>query len=132
MIITSATFAADRQYVNSFHDGSTLNCVASSNIGNDGKGYTEKKINVIYQIDKGFTEPQAYSKDIVIIGNYRYDMSCSTDTCELSIRDQRTNVISTMNAGFSPMNQNKAQIEISNFNENLTLNISCQLIPAQK
>jgi hypothetical protein len=123
-----SSFAQGANEVLSFSDGSKVNCVASSNIGNDGKGYSQRNMEVYYRIDRGQSEAQAYFRNVIQIGNYSYDGSCSKELCELSIRDLRTNTVSILNASYAKMNKNTAQIEIMNFNENITLTLACSLL----
>lgn len=125
----SLSAAASSQIVASFLDGSTVSCVAYHNIGNDGKGYTEQKMDVFYRIDDGQKEAQAYFKQVIKLGNYSFDGSCGPEVCDLSIRDLRTNTVSNMNAAYAKLNDNSAQIQIMNFQENLTLTLGCQLTP---
>lgn len=123
----SLSAIATPQIVASFSNGSKVSCVASHNIGNDGNGYTEEKMDVFYRIDDGQKEAQAYFKQVTKLGNYSFDGSCGPEVCDLSIRDLRTNTVSDMNAAYAKLNQNSSQIQIMNFQENLTLTLKCQL-----
>lgn len=127
LIYISLSAKAAPQIVESFSNGSTVSCVASHNIGYDGKGYTEQKMDVFYRIDEGHKEAQAYFKKVIKLGNYSFDGSCGPEVCGLSIRDLRTNTVSYMNAAYAKLNQNSSQIQIMNFDENLTLTLECQL-----
>jgi hypothetical protein len=121
------SFAQGAKEVPSFSDGSKVNCVASSVIGNDGKEYTQKNMDVFYRIDQGQNEAEAYFRNVIQIGNYSYDGSCSKDICDLSIRDLRTNTVSNLNASYAKRNNNTVQIEVMNFGENITLTLACSL-----
>jgi hypothetical protein len=126
MFVSLSANAAPR-LVKSFNNGSTVACTASHNIGNDGKGYTEQKMDVFYRIEDRQTEASAYFKQVVKLGNYSFDGSCGPEVCDLSIRDLRTNTVSNMNAAYAVLNNLQSQITIMNFGENLTLTLLCKL-----
>jgi hypothetical protein len=128
-IVASSIFASPlwaQTEIPQFSDGSKVKCLATHVVGNDGKGYTAQPMDVFYRLDSGLYEI-AYFRKVVKLGNYSYDGFCSKDTCDLSIRDLRTNTVSAMNATFAKINNNTAQIQIMNFGENLTLGLSCTL-----
>ncbi len=128
LMSVSLPATAAPQIVKSFADGSTVNCIATHCIGNDGSGYTEYKMDVFYRIDEGQKEAHAYFKKVPKLGNYSFDGSCGREICGLSIRDLRTNTVSDMNAAYAKLNQYSSQIQIMNFEEDLTLTLRCQLI----
>lgn len=131
IIAVSANVMAG-EIVSSLANGKKVECNAIHNIGNDGRGYTQEKMDVFYRKDHPKLKPHAYFKKTVQLGDYRFDGSCGDEVCGLSIRDIRTNTVSTMNAAYAKLNQNEAQIQIMNFDENLTLTLKCKLILPNK
>ncbi|MBC7371025.1 MAG: hypothetical protein H7326_05630 [Bdellovibrionaceae bacterium] len=128
----SMTANATPQPATSFSDGSTVDCLAVHNVGNDGQGYTAQKMEVFYRVDDGQKVAHAYFKKTVTLGNYSFDGSCGPEVCNLGIRDLRTNTVSTMIAAYAKLNQNSSQIQIMNFGENLTLTLKCDLTKKRK
>ena len=127
ILLTFASEAFAQQIVPTFSNGTTVACVASHNIGNNGKGFTQEQMQVFYRIDKGHKKAHAYFSKVVQIGNYSFDGSCGEEVCSLMIRDQRTNTVSSINAAYAKLNSYAAQVQIMNFSEDLTLTLNCQL-----
>ena len=116
--ISTASFAAPAPPTiwPAFKDGSTVDCTASFNVGNDGKHYKDLKFEVFYRLDDPrHTDAQAYFKKTLEIDRYKFDGSCGHDGCQLFIRDTKTNILSTTNADFAPRNSNEIHAQVSDY-----------------
>jgi hypothetical protein len=124
ILASTCAFASDKKERTSFLDGSKLECTAMQEAGT---AFIQKKMEILYRVDAGNYD-MAYFKQVVQIGNYTFDGSCSPHVCDIEIRDLRTNTVSDMNASFAELNNNSLQIQISSFKEDLTSTMKCQLI----
>jgi hypothetical protein len=127
-LATSMSFAAP-QVVPSFKDGSTVSCTASFNVGNDGKNYQSVPLEVYYRIDDPRQEDAtAYFKAVPKLDHYSFDGSCSNSNCQLSIRETKSNIVSTTNGAYAAVNSQSIKNEVMDFSVSpyTTATIICQ------
>lgn len=112
--------------VQSFKNGSKVKCIAYNLAkGTDDPDFL--KLDIIYKIPRGQTEALAFFKSEPTLGNYRFSGFCESTLCELSIRDTRTNTVSTTNGTYVKINNNSVQIQVSDYTENNLASLVCQL-----
>jgi hypothetical protein len=125
LLLATISFAKQANEIPNFSDGSKIKCQAYHQIGNGRSGLTQKDMDVFYRIDPGGYEI-AYFRKVETLGNYSYDGFCSKELCSLSIRDNRTNTLSTTMGSFMKSNQSTVQIQISSFGEDILATFVCQ------
>jgi hypothetical protein len=124
LLATGSMARAAAVEVPSLSNGQLVKCTASQS----GTKATELDFEVFYRLDPGQKEANAYFRKVINIGDYGYDGTCGTNVCGLQIRDLRTNTVSYMNANYSPLNENSAQIAVTNFVDDVTATLRCRLV----